>query len=828
MEPAERLAEHAMTDTLAQPDTQFKRSLAFRIVAVFLGLLLVVQLVSFVLIRNSIEDNARASLQEALNLGEQVFLRLLSQNADHLVESTRVLASDYGFRSAVASDDRATMSSALSNHGERLGASIALFTDTRMRLKASTEEEAAEVLPLLADLLKPGPNKDNPTDTHVVQVLDQPFQVVTVPVKAPLTIGWVVMGFKLNDHLLTDMRQLTGMDVAVLTRSKNTPWKVALTALRADQTSALTRQWTAAVEPPPHPRGHDPVTFKLPDGDYVGRIVHIESRPGEQTVAVLLRSVDEAVAPYERLQVGILALSGIGVLIFALGSVLTARRITTPVTTLTKLARRLASGDFDAPVPSHGQDEIGELADAFEAMRLAVRQREDEIRHQAFSDGLTQLPNRAQFNADLRACAARITETNSAGGSDACAVLMLDLDRFKHVNDVLGHETGDQLLQHVAKLLRDLVPDAGDTVARLGGDEFAVLLRHGDLAAAQALAHRILSTLEKPIVLNEQVVDLGAGIGIAIFPEHALDAMTLKRRAEMALYKAKQAQTGTVVFNPELDVRSKESLSLLGELRQAIEQEQLRLYLQPKVSLASGEVSGAEALVRWAHPTRGLVPPMRFIPFAEQTGFIRTITAWLLETSARAWREWADKGLQLDLSLNLSARDLIDPNLPAKLAAILEKHRVPPHRICLEITESSIMDDPQRALQTLDQFHNMGLQLAIDDFGTGYSSLAYLKRLPVDELKIDKSFVMSMQRDEQDAKIVRSTIDLAHNLGLKVVAEGLEDEQAWPLLKALSCDLAQGYWIAKPMPANEFPSWVAGWTRPAVDNPFVPLDAAVV
>ncbi|WP_374592421.1 EAL domain-containing protein [Aquabacterium sp.] len=825
-----------MSDSLALTPNHTRRSLALRIVVVFLGLLLAVQAMSFALIRHSIDDSARANQNETLDHGEQVFLRLLRQNADHLVESTRLLAADYGFRSATARGDRAALASTLAEHGERLGAGLAVVVDTHLRLKAGTEDAAIDALPLLHTLVPPNPNLDSPVTTRIVQVAEQPYQVAVVPVKAPFVIGWVVMGLKLDERLLNDMRQLTGMDVAILTRSGNGSWRVTLTALRADQIRALSQQWSAA---PAAASAHSdsPTLFKLPSGDYIGRVVSIESRGAEQSVAVLLRPVDDAGASYQRLQLGVLILTVFSVLVFAIGSMLTARRITTPITTLTKLARKLAGGDYDAPVPSHGSDEIGELADAFETMRQAVREREDEIRRQGFIDALTQLPNRAQFNADLRKWTSHVDQTrqsvapesNATTGEPAqCAVLMLDLDRFKHVNDVLGHETGDQLLKQVATLLRNLVTDPDDTVARLGGDEFAVLLHASDLSAAQELARRIQTALEKPLLLGDQTVDVGTGIGIALYPEHAADAMTLKRRAEMALYKAKQTQTGTVVFNPDLDVRAKEALTLLGELRQAIEQDQLRLYLQPKVSLATGEVTGAEALVRWQHPQRGLVPPMQFIPFAEQTGFIRNITAWLLEASARTWRQWAEQGLRLQLSLNLSARDLIDHELPDKLSAILEKHGVPPHRLYIEITESSIMDDPQRALQTLDRFHKMGLMLAIDDFGTGYSSLAYLKRLPVDELKIDKTFVMNMQRDEQDAKIVRSTIDLAHNLGLKVVAEGLEDEQAWPLLKALSCDQAQGYWIARPMPASDFPSWLDDWVRPRVDHTFLPLDAAVV
>jgi len=420
------------------------------------------------------------------------------------------------------------------------------------------------------------------------------------------------------------------------------------------------------------------------------------------------------------------------------------------------------------------------------------------------------MPSWARCSADVKEA---VEEVRQHPGS-ACAVLMLDLDRFKHVNDVLGHDTGDQLLQLVGQRLRRLIFDPRNTVARLSGDEFAVLLRQGDQAQAKAVARTILDRLDAPLMLNGQTVDLGAGIGIAVYPEHASDGAELIRRAEVAMYKAKQTHLGHIVFRPELDMRSDEALSLLGELRRAIEHHELRLFLQPKVCMASGMVKGAEALVRWQHPSRGMVPPMKFIPFAEQTGFIRQITYWLLEESARIWRQWADNGVKLDLSVNLSARDLIDSDLPAHLNRLLVLHGVPPEHLCLEITESAIMDDPNHALQTLEQFHFMGVKMAIDDFGTGYSSLAYLKRLPVDELKIDKSFVMNMEHDSQDEKIVRSVIDLAHNMGLRVVAEGLEDRHAWERLGALHCDLAQGYWIAKPMPSDQFLEWLSTWQLP--------------
>ena len=620
------------------------------------------------------------------------------------------------------------------------------------------------------------------------------------------------MGFQLDERLVRDMKQLTDMSLVVVTGSHDKGWRVALSLLGEDAGHALLSQWnpTSAEAATAKPTR---LSFELPQGLHVARLHRLGDDPTAPIQAVMLRSVDAAVAPFQQLQLAILALNVFGVLAFAIGSAVTANRITTPVTTLTRLAARLSRGDFNAPIPPHGQDEIGELADAFESMRQAVHRREEAIRRSGLIDALTQMPNRAGFSVAVREAVASVIAENGA-----CAIVMLNLDRFRHVNNVLGTDAGDQLLQRVAILLGNNLNQADHTVARLGGDEFGILLHRGGIDEALALARRIHKGLEATIDLNGSTVDLSAGIGIAACPAHATDDATLLRRTELAMHHAKQAQTGHTVFRSEMDVRSDAALSLLGELRQAVEQREFRLFLQPKVCLRSGRVLGAEALIRWAHPSRGMVPPGLFIPFAEQSGFIRQITNWLLVESMRTWRLCADQGLTLQMSINLSARDLIDPDLPARVAALLYEHQVPNSAMCLEITESAIMDDPNRAQQTLEQFYDMGLQMSIDDFGTGYSSLAYLKRLPVHELKIDRSFVMNMHRDPQDAKIVRSVVDLAHNLGLKVTAEGLEEGAAWHLLGELGCDIAQGYWIAKPMPAEQLPQWAAQWTAPAAHD----------
>jgi diguanylate cyclase (GGDEF)-like protein len=796
------------TQTDALP---LRRRLAFRIVALFLGLLLGVQVITFALVQRSIDHNARELLGASLDLGEQVFRRLLRQSATHLSESTRLLAADYGFREALSSGDTETLVSALENHGERAGAGFSIITDAQGEIQAGTRADVKEMANLVKRAIERADSTEDPGASGlIVPVGKQVHQLVAVPIRAPLTIGWVVMGFQLDERLVRDMKQLTDMSLVIVTRTHSGGWQAALSLLDETAQQSLLSQWMPAASASAA-SGANRMSFDLPHGLHVARLHPLGDSVQTPVYAVMLRSVDEAVAPFRQLQWAILVLNGIGVLAFAIGSAVTANRITTPVTTLTRLATRLARGDFDAPIPPHGHDEIGELADAFESMRQAVHRREDEIRRSGLTDALTRLPNRAGFTLAVREAVARAVAQNTG-----CAVVMLNLDRFRHVNNVLGTDAGDQLLQRVARLLREGLSEADHTVARLGGDEFAILLRHGNVDDALAVSRQVQKGLEATIDLNGSTVDLGAGIGIAACPAHATDDANLMRRAELAMHHAKQAQTGHAIFRPELDVKSDAALSLLGELRQAVEHREFRLFLQPKVCLQSGRVVGAEALIRWAHPTRGMVPPGLFIPFAEQSGFIRQITSWLLVESMRTWRMCADQGLTLQMSINLSARDLIDPDLPARVGALLHEHHVPPSAMCLEITESAIMDDPNRAQQTLEQFHDMGLQMSIDDFGTGYSSLAYLKRLPVHELKIDRSFVMNMHHDAQDAKIVRSVVDLAHNLGLKVTAEGLEEGAAWGLLGELGCDIAQGYWIAKPMPAEHLPAWVAGWVAPTL------------
>ncbi len=426
------------------------------------------------------------------------------------------------------------------------------------------------------------------------------------------------------------------------------------------------------------------------------------------------------------------------------------------------------------------------------------------LRHQAMHDGLTDLPNRMMLFDRLEKALER-----ARAGRLMVALLLMDLDRFKEVNDTFGHHFGDVLLKQVAFRLRNQLGPA-DTVARLGGDEFALVLSDvRDTMSVADMARRILNTLQQPFIVEGQVLEVGASIGIALFPSHGSDARTLLRRADVAMYSAKQANAGfTFHREGQEEQRSPDSHSIVVEMRNGIEHDEFELYYQPKLHLKSGLVTRAEVLLRWNHPKRGLLAPASFVPIAERTGLIKPITDWLLDRALRQCREWWDAGAPVHVAVNISARSLQEQTLPAKVQALLDKWRIDPRFLKIEITESSIMADPAHALAIMSLLQSMGVRLSVDDFGTGYSSLTHLRQLPIDEIKIDKSFVEGMCSSDADAAIVRTVIDLAHNLGKQVCAEGVENEETWAMLREMGCDLVQGYWVSRPLTALDLMRWL--------------------
>ena len=768
-----------------------RQSLILRMVGLSLLLLLIVQAAGFMVVRSSIDHNGRAQIARALDLDENIWRRLLEQNADQLRQGSALLAADYGFRSAVDSGDADTIQSVLENHGSRIGAAVTALLATDFELRAVSLSGSMEQFPVTLRQIVPR-LAAHPQGSQIAVMDGVPYQFVMVPMRAPVVIGWVLMGFPIVQARADEMRQLVSVHVALVVKEPGGAAKVPVSTLPPDALALLLREGVVHGE------------LQTAEGTLLARSSPLDSVGGDVS-SLLLRSVDEVVAPYRQLQVLLAIITVAGVLLFAVGTGLVAQRLTTPLRSLLTATQRLSRGEYDVPLEHTGRtDEIGNLARSFDHMRVDIGSQHTEIRRLAYWDRLTGLPNRERFR---EAVVQAIASAGPTAAAQPLAVLTLDLDRFKHVNDVLGYAFGDRLLQAVAGRLTGQLPSADDMVARMGGNEFAILLQHADAVAAHHTAQHITQSFEVPLAFADQTVDLSAGIGFACWPGDAADADTLLSRSEIAMYAAKRKLSGALQYDASFDLASSQTLSLLTELRHAVEHNELRLYLQPKVPLHGQTSLAAEALVRWQHPQRGLVPPMDFIPFAEQTGFVRQLTLWMFEEVARLLSDPRTSGMPLRVSVNLSTRDLLDPELSERLASILVRYQVAASAFCLEITESAIMDDPQRAEAMLNRLSEQGFKLSIDDFGTGYSSLAYLKRLPVDELKIDKSFVMGMQVGEDDVMIVRSTIDLAHNLGLTLVAEGVETAEIMEHLRALACDEAQGYHITRPLPVDDFLAW---------------------
>ena len=796
------------------------RRLRNRIILSFALLLVAGQGIGYWLVDAASSRNARGQLQQELVAGERVFARLLEHNRNQLAQAARVLAADYGFREAIATRDAATMKSVLHNHGERIEASTMQLLSPDGMVQAQvgrSGEVAAEGGFVFRDLLEAA--RRNGTASAIVSQGLHAYQLVVVPVRAPLLIAWVAVGFEVDDRLAQDIKSLTDLEVSFLrgrsaAQAGDEPMMVLASTLPGSHRQALESVIKAAAMP------EQGGLVQLAGIRYGSRIASLTGDQQPPVTALLQRSLDDKLQAFQPLRNFLLVLALSSVMLSMMFSALIARGITRPLSLLHEGALRMRGGDYSAPIQVPQADEIGMLAASFNGMREEIASREEEILRLAYLDGLTGLPNRVRFNEQLEEA---IEAARRRGAT--LSVMLLNLDRFRLINDTLGHTAGDHVLRQVAMRLRQLAPAAA-TLARLGGDEFAVLLpqdgeRSTPLDGATAasgssqaapdparFAQVVLEMMKHPVLLDGQPLDVGASIGIVRYPEHGADAGTLIRHADMAMYGAKRGTQGYAFYDLQFDIAQQDQLSLLGELRRAVEANELRVFYQPKIDLAGGCTKGVEALVRWEHPDRGLLAPGLFMPYAEQTGFVRHVTGWMLAQAIGQCGRWYEQGMPLQVSINISTRDLVDEGLPGLVGRLLGQHRLPPALVCLEITESSFMQDPERALKTLRELDALGVEISIDDFGTGFSSLSYLKRLPVDELKIDRAFVMNMLDDADDFTIVRSTVELAHNLGLRVVAEGVETAAAMDALRAVGCELAQGYHASRPIPVDAFQRWL--------------------
>jgi diguanylate cyclase (GGDEF)-like protein len=749
---------------------------------------------------------AQQTIDQELSQGERVFKQLLDQSRARLEQAASILSADFAFRQAIATNNTGTIVSVLRNHGARVGATVMTLVDLDKSVRADTRDENLTGKPFAFPALVER-SASTGKASSIVLIDGRVQQLVVVPVLAPDPIAHVALGFEVNDGVARELNQITGLEVTFLSRMRGTGWRIHSSTVPVALRDSLV---AAFAKPADEATGFR--KLELAGETYEARSSPLLADSDAEIVALLQKSLAIGLAPFQRITDWFvwLTLGGLGLL--AAGSLVIARSITRPVSRLAEAARRVQGGDYKKHVEVEHQDEIGELAVSFNHMLDGIESREREILRLAYEDGLTGLPNRAMFNQQLD----QAIRTARRGGTPI-SVLLFDMDRFKAINDTLGHPVGDQALREVGTRVRRALRDS-DIVARLGGDEFAVLLATGG-TTPRVVAQKILKGLEDPFVVDGQPMDIAASIGIAIFPDHGADAPALLRAADVAMYDAKRNKMGFTVYDPTHDERRQEFLTLLGELRRAVEAEELVLHYQPKLSLAEDRITSVEALVRWDHPVRGFVPPAEFIPFAEQTGYISHITRWVLARAIEQCGKWHRAGLNVRMCVNISARDLrLEDELVSYTWAALMAAELPPGMLCLEITESGLMDDPKSAQSTLRKLRDLGIETSIDDYGTGYSSLAYIKQLAVNELKIDRAFVSGMEADKRNAAIVRSTIELGHNLGLTVVAEGVETEHELSELRRFGCDVAQGYHLGRPMSPEALETWLAAASGKALGS----------
>lgn len=763
------------------------------------ALLGVVQATEFLLTNDASYSAARSKIEDEFSVGQRVFARVLQEKSARLSQAASVLASDFAFREALATGDTGTLLSALENQGARINARAVLYVDLKGRVIADTLRPAAAPHPFeIGRLIARARREGGASTTDLLH--GQAYQIIAVPVKAPITIGWIVMCFPLDLALAQDLRQLTGLDVSFAVGQER-QWRIFATTLPAAMANALRTRL------PDFADAGDTRSLQLSDGQQQMRLVPLGD--DGHVAAVLQRPIASAMANFRTLRTTLVVLGFLSLAVSIAGSAMIALSVTRPIERLLAAVKRIRQGDYSERIAIPREDEIGVLAQGMEHMRTGIAEREQKILKLAYEDPLTLLPNRSQFALALEQGIVR-----AQARCHSLAIMVMDLDRFKYVNDSLGHGVGDHVLREVGSRLR-LMQGQIECVARLGGDEFALLVQQSDVTAVTAVAQRIIKSLEVPIIYDGQPLDVGTSIGIAIFPAHGSTSETLVRNADIAMYVAKRTRSGCAVYEKDYDTSQQEHLSLLGELRNAVERGELRLHYQPKVDLHSATVGACEALLRWDHPRRGVVPPAAFIPFAEHTGYIKVLSRWVLEEAVRQLGQWRRQGLELQVSVNISARDLLNRELPEIIGAILHQHQVPAGMLCLEITESGFMEDPAHAIKVLERLAELGLELSIDDYGTGYSSLSYLMKLPAKELKIDRSFVSHVNENSDLRTIVSSTIEMGHRLGMKVVAEGVEDDASYALLRELGCDTAQGYYMSPPLPAEAFRAWLEGRLPPA-------------
>ena len=787
------------------PGRKVRLRFGTKVMLLVIGLIGSILLIDSVAMRLAVRTVVVEQSAERLDVGARVWQSVRASRGRQLAEQVAVFSDDFGFKEAVATRDLPTLNSVLDNASARLGLPYALLLSAEGEPVASLGVELQAVdrqrLSALIDRAR-----EQGIANGVVVINNTPVSFALVPVFAPHVVGWLAMGAEFGRDDVAELAGLTGLDAAIAVQVSEQQWQLIGAELR----QPLPLQLQSALQP-----GGERISLPSWSGKPAPALALRISEPAFTPLYLLIAAPTERlIMPFHSLQQRALAWTSAVAALALLVAFVFGRRLQQRVRRLAEAADQVRAGRYDEPLTLTGNDELTELADAFNHMQAGISERERQIVFSSGHDSLTRLPNRERAISLLNQ---RLNE--QVGRGQRALIIVVEIRRFRDINDLLGFAFGDRALIELAKRLRSLSREQ-DPMARLGSDEFLLSIWGVPADQSQRRVAQVQQSLGQSFQIDAVPLNLEFNLGVVeVAADNSIDAATLLRRADIAMNEAKHQGDNLMFYQEGLDERHQRQLQLINHMAEGLRAGEFSLNFQPKVSLADDQVHFAEALLRWRHPQLGTVPPDEFIALAERSDLIKEISRWVIEQAIAQVARWAGMGVDSGLALNLTAQDIVDPSLPELISATLRKHRVSPQKIILEITESGVMRDLPAALSNLDRLRRAGLSLSIDDFGTGQSSLAQLKRLPVDELKIDRSFVLNLLPGTEDERIVDSVLRLAHALGLRVVAEGVESAEGLEVLRGLGCEQVQGYYFSRPLAADDFADWWQKRQRPGLTPP---------
>lgn len=762
-----------------------------QLLALLISLVALVGVATMVATLDTLKLSLEQEGSERLERSANVFKTTLQLRAEQLLTAVRILASDFAFKRAIATREEATIASVLDNHGSRINAELVFLLSAEGQILASTNAKMTQGSEFpIEDLFAHAMQQGGVTDVTVL--VGQPYEIVMVPVKAPNLIAWIGMGFLLDQQLAAETKLTTNLDIGFIGFDQGRHLALASTLSEADQ-QRFTAEFSQQRPPLNQP-------FQAMNDRYLSILVPLATAGNEPVFASLHLDNNQLLQSYLALRQQMVWLFAFSIAIAIVLALLLGRRLSHPVALLSRYAQAIGQGNGVSAPALKG--EMGLLANTLSQMHKDVQEREQRLLFQSNHDELTGLYNRNAAEHQLAECLA----LNQSG-----TLIHLCIRDFKQINSSLGYHNGDQVLCHLGKRLQDTSPGLSFS-ARLGGDEFLLVCQthlHDDTLM------QLLQTLEAPLLIEGSHIGLRLAAGVVNYPAQGHEVDALFRRVDIALQMAKTHNLCLCRYQEGSDERYLRELQIIRSLDEAMSTGQIYMVYQPKVQIQQGRCLAAEALIRWQHPELGFIPPDEFIALAEHSGNINRLTLWVLEQVLEQQIRWRNQQIELQVAVNLSALDLAEPELPIQILALLQRYQLPAQVLSLEVTEGAVMQNPEQVIRSLQQLREAGLSLAIDDFGTGHSSLAYLKRLPVNEVKIDKAFVQQIEHNQQDRLIVSTTLQLAHGLGLKVTAEGAETAEGCDILRQQGCDLVQGYFFSKPLKATELAHWLEHFAAPS-------------